>query len=221
MWKAVYSGTQYSSASECIKPGICRILMRKNVSALGVCSPLITLARTCMSHHPSPQEEMLSQSSLARHSLEWINDEYQGTTVRIGRDWLIGIDRVHGIFIVQWQGGKMFFQLNRGWGLLWVCIGGEDLQLCVLTENVTLDSQGRYEEARPVTTLGKNTLGRRRADAEAQRWEWAWYSRKGQGANNSWGEEPDRRWGTRIGGTLWAVIMNLTFTGQGVRSHLV
>ena len=34
----------------------CRTVMRKNVSALGACSGLVTLARTCMSHDTAPQE---------------------------------------------------------------------------------------------------------------------------------------------------------------------
>lgn len=64
--------------------------------------------------------------------------------------------------------------------------------MCVLTENVILDSLERCEEARPVNILGKNILGRGQTDAKALRREWAWYSRKSQGADKSRGDEPDR-----------------------------
>lgn len=64
-----HRGTRYSSAAELTKPGTRRILMRKNVSALRACLPLVVLARTCMSHHAWP-EKMLHQLSLARHSWE-------------------------------------------------------------------------------------------------------------------------------------------------------
>lgn len=41
--------------------------------------------------------------------------------------------------------------------------------LCVLTENVLLASSERCEEARPVSILGKNILGRGRIDAKVLR----------------------------------------------------
>ena len=53
----------------------------KNVSALGACAPVVTLARTCMSHGATLKEKMLHRSSLAHHSLEQINDEYWDTIV--------------------------------------------------------------------------------------------------------------------------------------------
>lgn len=76
-----------------------------------------------------------------------------------------------------------------------VCVGGggrEDLLTCVLTENVLLDSSERCEEARPVSILGKNILGRGKTDSEALRWEWVWYPKKGQGADTRRGDDPDR-----------------------------
>lgn len=48
------------SASELVTPCACHIWMRKrNVAALGTCSGLPTLARTCRSHDASLREEML------------------------------------------------------------------------------------------------------------------------------------------------------------------
>lgn len=49
--------------------------------------------------------------------------------------------------------------------------------MCVLTENVILDSPEICEEATPVNSLGKSITGRRKADAKVLRWEWTWYSR--------------------------------------------
>lgn len=69
---------------------------------------------------------------------------------------------------------------------------GERLQLCVFTENVMLDSPGGYEEARPVTMLGKNIPGRRQADAKALRGGWVWCSGNSQGADHG-GDEPENR----------------------------
>ena len=66
---------QYSSASvlisfRLIKPGTRCFLMRKNVSAIGTCSGLVALARTCMSHNATPQEKVPHQLLLAYHLLE-------------------------------------------------------------------------------------------------------------------------------------------------------
>ena len=52
-----------------VKSSTCRVLMRKDVSALGACSGLIALARACMSHNTAPQGEMLHHLSLARYLL--------------------------------------------------------------------------------------------------------------------------------------------------------
>ena len=40
-----------------VKSSTCRVLMRKDVSALGACSGLIALARACMSHNTAPQKK--------------------------------------------------------------------------------------------------------------------------------------------------------------------
>ena len=69
--------------SELVKPGTHFILMKKNVSALCACSPLVSLARTGIRHNATPQEKMLHQLSLAHQSSEWINDKYQDTTILI------------------------------------------------------------------------------------------------------------------------------------------
>lgn len=49
-----------------------------------------------------------------------------------------------------------FFKLKREIRIV-ACIEG--LQLCILTENVILDSFERSEEARPMNILGKNIPG--------------------------------------------------------------
>ena len=65
MWFLNTVVSQYLLASELAKPGTHHILTRKKFSAYGACSPLITLARTCMSHVTALQEKMLPLSSLA------------------------------------------------------------------------------------------------------------------------------------------------------------
>ena len=55
--------------------------------------------------------------------------------------------------------------------------------MCVLTENVILDSPEICEEATPVNNLGKNIPGRKKADAKVLRWEWAQYSRNSPSAD--------------------------------------
>ena len=61
----------YLSASELLKPST-RLILTKNVSALGTCLPLVALARIYESHTTTPQGKMLHESSLA-HQLVGTN----------------------------------------------------------------------------------------------------------------------------------------------------
>ena len=83
-------GDKYSHTSVLVRFRTCQILYlsqfdrKKNVSTLGACSELITLARTCMSHDVALQETMFHCSVLssfhARHKFR-INEEDGGPTV--------------------------------------------------------------------------------------------------------------------------------------------
>ena len=68
-----YSHTWYPSASGRVKPCARCTWTRKNVSALGTCSGLAALARTCMSYAAAPRENTLHRPVLVdfgtRHEL--------------------------------------------------------------------------------------------------------------------------------------------------------
>lgn len=73
---------RYLPASELVKAGTRCILMRKTVSALATCSPLVALARTFYAFDKTidgaPQEKALHLLSPACHLWERINDKYRG-----------------------------------------------------------------------------------------------------------------------------------------------
>ena len=73
--------SQYSSASELVKPGTHLILTRTNVSVLGACLLPVALGRTCVSWDAMLQGTVLHQPLLACHSSERINNKYRDTTV--------------------------------------------------------------------------------------------------------------------------------------------